>query len=117
MSVGQNIAEIRKLRDITQQELAEKVGVSQSYVARWETGRSQPRPKALEKIADALSVSVEELLVGGKPQLESALNLKDEELVELLRELQHLSDDELQALKTVMRGLLARSRLEQMLTR
>lgn len=112
MAIGQNIAELRKWRDLTQRDLAEKIGISQSHLARWETDRSQPRPKALDQIAKALEVTVEEILSGGRGNLENALNIKDEELLQLLREIQNLSAKELDALKTVIRGLLSRSRIE-----
>ncbi len=112
MSLGQNIAELRKWREFTQRDFADKLGVSQSHVARWESNRAQPRPKALEQIADVLDVTVEEIMSGGQGSLEKALNIKDGELLQLLREVQNLTDKETEALKTVIRGLLARSRVE-----
>ena len=115
MAIGQNIAELRKLKDLTQRDFAEKLGVSQSHVARWETDKSQPRQKALDKIASVLGVTIDEVLSGNSGNLEKAINVKDQELLSLLRELQNLSDQELEALKTVIRGLLARSRIEQSL--
>lgn len=116
-TIGKTIAELRKKQDLTQVELAERVGVSQSYLARWERGHAQPRPKALEKLAEALNVTVEELVTGGSAQLEVALGVSDGELVSLLQELQRLNESELEALKTVIRGLLARSRMEEVFTR
>lgn len=115
MAIGQNIADLRKAQSLTQRDLAEKLGVSQSHVARWESERSQPRKKALEDIADALEVSVEEILAGGKESLKIALDIEDGELLTLLKELKNLSDQEVEALKTVIRGLLSRSRLERSL--
>ena len=56
---------IRKLRralDITQRELAEKLGVERSTVAKWEEGKSKPRAEMLAKIAQVLNCSVDELL-------------------------------------------------------
>ena len=115
MAIGQNIAELRKAKNLTQRELADKLGVSQSHVARWETERSQPREKALEELAAALDASVEEIRLGGKDSLKIALDIEDKELLSLLQELKNLSSTEVEALKTVLRGLLSRSRIEQSL--
>ena len=115
MALGQNIAELRKARNLTQRDLAQKLGVSQSHIARWETERSQPRRKALEELAEALEVTVEEIRSGGKESLKVALDIEDKELLSLLQELRNLSGKELEALKTVLRGLLSRSRIEQSL--
>jgi len=116
MAIGQNIADLRKGQNLTQRDLAEKLGVSQSHIARWEKEKSQPRKKALEEIANALGVTVEEILAGGKETLKVALEIEDGELLALLKELKNLSDKELEALKTVIRGLLSRSRLERSLS-
>jgi len=115
MAIGQNIADIRKAKNMTQRDLAEKLGVSQSHIARWETEKSQPRRKALEELADVLEVSVDEILAGGKESLKLALDIEDKELLSLLQELKNLSNKEVEALKTVIRGLLSRSRIESTL--
>ena len=115
MAIGQNIADLRKAQNMTQRDLAEKLGVSQSHIARWEKEKSQPRKKALEEIAEALGVTVEEILAGGKETLKAALDIEDGELLLLLKELKNLSGHEMEALKTVIRGLLSRSRIEQSL--
>lgn len=47
---------------MTQQQFADKLGVSRSRVAMWETGASAPRAGMLTAIADALHCSVDELL-------------------------------------------------------
>ncbi|MGE0492314.1 MAG: helix-turn-helix domain-containing protein [Vulcanimicrobiota bacterium] len=56
MSIGQIIAKHRKQKGLKQRELADLVGVSQSYVASWETDRVNPRMGTLEKVAEALEV-------------------------------------------------------------
>ena len=56
------IKRLRLLREITQEEFAEQVGVTRSTVARWETGEVEPDVKYLSKFAEILGVSEEELL-------------------------------------------------------
>ena len=60
-------AVIRRLRDakkMTQEELAEKIHVSSKAVSKWETGAGFPDVSLLEPLAEALGISVIELLSG-----------------------------------------------------
>lgn len=62
MSLGQAIKSIRKDSRLTQEELAELANLSRSYVADIERGRYSPSMSTLEKIADALSITVADIL-------------------------------------------------------
>ena len=42
MNFGQNLKELRKSKNISQEKLAEKVGVSRQSVSKWETGEAYP---------------------------------------------------------------------------
>lgn len=53
---------LRERRGLTQEQLAEKSGVSRTYLARLETGRQDPTLSTLEKLAKALGVKVGRLL-------------------------------------------------------
>ena len=61
---GSFIAELRRERGLTQRQLAETLLVSDKAVSRWETGRGLPDVENLAALADALGVSVAELLRG-----------------------------------------------------
>lgn len=61
---GAAIKELREKNRMTQLQLAEKLGVSDKTVPKWETGKGYPDITLLEPIADAFSVSVAELLSG-----------------------------------------------------
>ena len=56
------LAQIRKQRGLSQQKLADTLGVSRSTVAMWETGPNQPDPDMLLRIADFFHVSVDYFL-------------------------------------------------------
>lgn len=58
------IRDVRKERGLTQDELAQAVGVSRSAVAQWETGRAGQLSANLSRIAGVLEVGVEYLLHG-----------------------------------------------------
>ncbi len=61
---GAAIKALREKRRMTQYELAEKLGVSDKAVSKWETGRGYPDITLLEPLAGTLGVSVPELLSG-----------------------------------------------------
>ncbi len=60
--LGQRIAQVRKAQNLTQQQLADLLGVAQQTLAHYETGRLRIAVAALPPLAEALGVSVEELL-------------------------------------------------------
>ena len=62
MSLASNIKYYRQRENLTQEELAEKVDVARSTVTQWETGWSQPRMGAIQRIASVLNVSVSDLV-------------------------------------------------------
>lgn len=59
-----NIKRLRELRNLTQEELAERINVSRSTVAMWETDKNIPPTKILLRLATALCCSVDDLLNG-----------------------------------------------------
>jgi transcriptional regulator with XRE-family HTH domain len=56
--LGKRIAELRQKRNLSQTELASKIGVSQSTIAQIETGRNDPSVTTLRKIAAGLGLNV-----------------------------------------------------------
>ena len=61
MTVGENIRRIRQERHLTQRQLGEMVGASEAYIRAYESGRRNPKPSSLKKIAEALAVNPEVL--------------------------------------------------------
>lgn len=55
------IKELRERKDLTQTELAKRVGVTQSAVAKWETGGFTPSTSTLFSLADVLGVTIDQL--------------------------------------------------------
>ena len=64
--VGQFLKQLRKEKGITQEEFAEKIGVSGRTVSRWETGSNMPDISLLVDIADFYDVDVREIIEGVK---------------------------------------------------
>ncbi len=62
MTVGEKIRAARKAAGLTQKELAEKMKISYQNLAQWETGKRNPKLENIAKIADALDMSVDDIL-------------------------------------------------------
>lgn len=80
---GAFVAEERKAQNLTQSQLADKVGVSNKAVSKWETGVSLPDVAILIPLSEALGVTVTELLEGRRIEPETHLDSsRVEELVQ-----------------------------------
>ena len=62
MSFGENLKNIRKQRGITQEELAEILGVSRQAVSKWESDGGYPETEKLIAISKQLNISIDYLL-------------------------------------------------------
>ncbi|MBO4327193.1 MAG: helix-turn-helix transcriptional regulator [Clostridia bacterium] len=61
MNLGGKIAELRNAQNISQQELANALFVSRDLVSKWENGKSRPDYATIERIAEVLNVSANEI--------------------------------------------------------
>lgn len=66
VKMGQFIAELRKSKQLTQRELAGRLGITDKAVSKWERGLSCPDIVLLPELAEALGITVGELLAGEK---------------------------------------------------
>ena len=82
--IGKFIAELRKEKNLTQEQLAEVLGVNVKSISRWENGKTMPDLSMLPTLAKELNVEVSELLNGRKMTKEELIELKDaiERLIE-----------------------------------
>ena len=62
MSFSDNLIELRKLNNLSQEDLAEKIGVSRQTLSKYETGESLPDIEKCRLIADAFKVSMDDLI-------------------------------------------------------
>ena len=62
IDIGENIREIRKLKGMTQKELGNKLGISQSAINQFENNKTASKLQTIEKLAIALEVSMYDIL-------------------------------------------------------
>ncbi len=104
MSLGQQIVKLRMQKQWKQKDLAERLGVDPRHLVRWEHDRAKPRPKALEKLAATLEVTVAELME--EAERNPLSRIEDDELRDLVENIPSLSESKQTALKTVLRDML-----------
>lgn len=85
-NIGEFIKEQRISKELTQKELADKIGVTDKAISRWETGRGMPDVTLLVSLADELDVSVNELLIGEKIKEENKIEKYEETIVNTLKD-------------------------------
>ena len=64
--IGKFIAECRKLKKLTQEQLAEKLGITAKAISKWETGKGLPDASIMLELCNILDITVNELLSGEK---------------------------------------------------
>lgn len=64
--IGKFILELRKEKKMTQQELADKIGVTDRAISKWENGRGMPDLSLMKPLCDELGISINELISGEK---------------------------------------------------
>jgi len=80
IKIGRFIAECRKKVNLTQMQLAEKLGITDKAISKWERGVAMPDTSLMLELCDILCISVNELLSGEKNNMEN-INQKNEQLL------------------------------------
>ena len=60
--IGDKLIELRKKNNLTQEQLAEKIGVSRQTISKWELGETAPDIKFAKDLADIFNININELV-------------------------------------------------------
>jgi len=88
IKIGKFIASCRKEEGMTQAELAEKLGISDRAVSKWETGKSMPDSGIMLELCGFLKINVNELLSGERIMAEFYSKQVEENLLAMRREVE-----------------------------
>ena len=83
IKIGKIISECRKEMGLTQDQLAEKIGVTGKSISRWENGKTMPDYSLLKDLCNELGINVNELLSGEKIMEKDYMNKSEENLIKL----------------------------------
>lgn len=81
VKTGKFISELRREAGLTQEQLGEKIGVSNKTVSRWETGTYMPPIESLEMLSKVLNVSINEIIAGERLTPEEYVKKAEENIV------------------------------------
>ena len=101
ITIGKFIAKKRKEQNLTQEQLAERLGISNKTVSKWETGKCMPDYAVVKSLCEELKVTVSELMDGEEAGDKSVRAYDDEQILDLLRRTQ-----ELEKQKVMMSGVI-----------
>ena len=102
-SIGERLARFRKERGMTQVELADKIGITQSFVTSYERNRLRLHPEMLMRFAMALDVATDDILGFNTKGSEPTLSLK---IVRRMRRIADLNPSKQKALLQIIDGFL-----------
>ena len=88
IKIGKFIASCRKDAGMTQAVLAEKLGISDRAISKWETGKSMPDSGIMLELCELLNINVNELLSGERIMAESYDKRAEENLLAMRREVE-----------------------------
>ena len=88
IKIGRFIAECRKKVNLTQMQLAEKLGITDKAVSKWERGMAMPDTLIMLELCDILCISVNELLSGEKISMENNNQKNEQLLLDMAKELE-----------------------------
>lgn len=88
IKIGRFIAECRKKANLTQMQLAEKLGITDKAVSKWERGVAMPDTSIMLELCDILGISVNELLSGEKLDMENDNQKNEQLLLDMAKEME-----------------------------
>lgn len=90
IAIGNFIGKKRKELNLTQAQLAEKLGVSNKTVSKWENGKCMPDYGVIQPLCTELGVTVSELMDGEEQAQDSIRAYDDEQILDLIKRTQAL---------------------------
>ena len=86
--IGNFLKELRKQNNMTQEQLGERIGVTNKTVSRWETGKYMPPIECLKLLSEIYQVSINEILTGEKLNEESYKEASENNIAVTLEEIE-----------------------------
>ena len=88
IKIGRFIAQCRKKANLTQMQLAEKLGITDKAISKWERGVAMPDTSIMLNLCDILGISVNELLNGEIIYMENSNQKNEQLLLDMAKELE-----------------------------
>ncbi len=89
IKIGKFIAECRKIQNLTQMQLSEKLGITDRAVSKWENGKAMPDSSVMLELCEILGITVNELLCGEKINMENKNQQNEKLLLDMAKEMEN----------------------------
>jgi transcriptional regulator with XRE-family HTH domain len=110
MSIGARLIALRKEKGLTQQEMADEIGLHVNQIRRYESGSAQPSLEALKKMAVAMSVTIDSLVFGpGERGPDEDLRLQFEAVSQM-------TEEEKKIIKALLEGMIVKHQTRKMVS-
>jgi transcriptional regulator with XRE-family HTH domain len=111
---GEILKRLRQEKHLSQQELANLIGVHVRQISKYEMGTSMPTLDRIRRMSEALDVSADELVFGAAKRRAATSTIKNPVLAERLRTLERMvSRDELRSVIEVLDAFIAKKQIDQ----
>ena len=94
VTTGRFITQKRKEKNLTQEQLAEKIGVSNKTISKWETGKCMPDYSIIELLCEELNTTLAELIRGEEDE-KSIQTYDNAQMIEMMKQIEHLKNTKL----------------------
>lgn len=111
MPFSDRLSALRKQRGLTQEALADLIGITKTQVYRYENSSSQPTLDVIKRLAIALSVTTDQLI------FEEGERQPDDSLTLLLEGITKLDPDEKHVIREMVEGILLKHQAKQLIRR
>jgi transcriptional regulator with XRE-family HTH domain len=112
-TVGERIKSLRTQAEMTQSDLAAKVGLTYVQIGRYEKRGAVPSSDVLSKLADALNTTTD-FLMHGSVQDKASSQINDNELLSLFRSVEKMNNEDKSVIKTVIDALVTKRQIQQL---
>ena len=86
VKIGKFIADRRKMVNLTQMQLAEKLGITDRAISKWETGKAMPDSSIMLGLCDILQITVNDLLTGEVVTMENYNKELENNMMEMIQQ-------------------------------
>ncbi len=101
IAIGKFITKKRKEQNLTQEQLAERLSVSNKTISKWETGKCMPDYSIVELLCKELNITLAELMNGEEDE-KSIHTYDNEQIVAMIKEMQDLKNSKIMIIGSVL---------------
>lgn len=111
---GDNLKQLREQRGLTQNDLAEAIGMHATHLSKYERNLASPSVEVVKKLSEALDVSAD-LLIYGDAKQKAKDKIQDHELLNLFAKAQGLKKEDLLCVKNLLTAYILKTDLQKQL--